>query len=562
MVNWKSKQLGDFLILANGLMLIIFLNVISSHFFVRFDLTEEKRFEIKEPTKEILHALDDDVYIEVYLEGELNAGFRRFRNSIRETLEEFRIHSGNKVHYTFTDPAAAMGQKAQAEFMQELASKGIQPTQVIDGKDGQRVEKLIFPGALVSYGSAEEGVQLLKGNKAGTPDEEINQSIEGVEFELARAIVKLTNESPKKIGWVTGHGELDGVEAVGFQSAISEMYNFEKTTLESSSSLRGFNALVIAKPTQAFSETEKFYLDQFIMKGGEVMFLLDKLDANMDSASLPAYFAFPYDLKLDDQLFKYGVRLNVDLVQDRVSGKYPVVTGQTGTRPQIQLIDWPFFPLVNHYSSHPVTNNLDAVVLQFAASVDTVKATGIKKTPLMFSSQYSRTLVAPVNVSIQTLRQQDNVNEFVQQNIPMAYLLEGKFSSLYKNRFLPEGISEKDFIADGKNAAKIIVVSDGDLASNVVNPRTGQPQPLGFDPFSNATFSNRDLLMNMLSYLTEENGLIQVRSKEIKIRPLDKEKIASEKVKWQVINIVAPLIVLVIFAFMRSFIRKKRYASF
>lgn len=559
--DWGSKRLGDMLMLANGIVLLVLINLVASTWFFRIDLTEEKRFQIKDPTREILKNLDDDVFIEVYLEGELNASFRRFRNSIRETLEEFRIQSGNKVHYSFTDPAAALGQKAQAEFMTELASKGIQPTRVIDNENGQRMEKVIFPGAIVSYGSAERGVQLLKGNKAASQLEEINQSIEGVEFEIASAIVQLTRESTKKIGWVTGHGELDGAEAISFQRAINEMYELEPIELGSPVTPQSFDALVIARPTQTFSDIEKLNLDQFIMKGGNVLFLIDKLTANMDSASQQSYFAFPYSLGLDDQLFKYGVRLNMDLVQDRVSGKYPVVTGQTGTRPQIQLIDWPFFPLVNHYSSHPITNNLDAVVMRFVSSIDTVKAQRIRKTPLMFTSEYSRKLTAPVDVSIQTLRQPDLASQFTVANVPVAYLLEGEFTSVFKNRFLPDSAKTKNFIGDGK-PAKLIVVADGDLAANVVNPRTGQPQALGFDPFTNTTFASRDLLMNMISYLVEENGLIQVRSKEIKIRPLDKEKIAGEKTKWQFVNIAIPLILLFSFAAVRAYIRKKRFAEF
>lgn len=559
-MGMKTKKTGDLLLLANGLVLVVLINILSSKFFFRLDLTEEKRFQIKDQTKEMLQNLDDDVFIEVFLEGELNSDFRRFRNSIRETLEEFRIHSDNKVKFTFTDPATAQSEKAQNEFMADLAAKGIQPTRVIDNDNNQRSEKLIFPGAVVSYGSAEVGVQLLKANRAQTAVERINQAIEGVEYELANAIVKLSADTPSKIGWITGHGELDGLSVYSFQNAIAENYSLEKLTL-AERKLDDCEAIIIAKPVSGFSELEKYNLDQYIIRGGKVLFLLDKLEANMDSVSQQAYFAFPYDLKIDDQLFKYGVRINMDLIQDRVSGKYPIVTGKSGTRPDIQLIDWPFFPMINQYGKHPITNNLDAVVLKFASSIDTVKAPGIKKTPLLFTSQYSRTITAPVNVSIQHLFDNSKAEDFSKQNIPAAYLLEGKFTSVFKNRFLPDGAEKNSFMAEGKEA-KIIVVSDGDIATNVVNPRTRQPQALGFDPFTNTTFASQDLLLNMLSHLTNENGLIQVRSKEIKIRPLDKEKVAAERLKWQVITIGSPLALIVLFALIRSFIRKKQYASF
>ena len=277
----KTKKAGDLLLLANGIVLIVLINILSSIFFFRLDLTEEKRFQIKDQTKEMLRNLDDEVFIEVFLEGELNSDFRRFRNSIRETLEEFRIHSNNKVTFTFTDPATAQSEKAKNEFMAELAGKGIQPTRVIDDDNNQRSEKLIFPGAVVSYGSAETGVQLLKANRAESAVERINQAIEGVEYELANAIVKLSSDAPSKVGWVTGHGELDGLTAYSFQNAIAENYTFQKLGL-TENSLTTCQALIIAKPILAFSEIEKYRLDQYIMNGGKVLFLLDKLEANMD----------------------------------------------------------------------------------------------------------------------------------------------------------------------------------------------------------------------------------------------------------------------------------------
>jgi ABC-2 type transport system permease protein len=560
MVNWASKKWGDLLILANGLVIIVLINIVSSQYSFRADLTEEKRYSIKEPTKKILHELDDDVYVEVFLTGEINASFRRFQKAIRETLEEFRVYSGNKIKYSFTDPATAVSQKAQTEFMTDLASKGIQPTRVVDTKEGQRTEKLIFPGVVISYGGGEKGVNLLKGNKAETKEEEINQSIEGIEFELANAIYKLTNDDPKRIGWVTGHGELDGLEAAAFRSAVLEVYDAGKVSLLSPE-LNSYDALIIAKPTTTFSEAEKYKLDQYIMQQGSVLFLVDKLEANMDSASRENYFAFPYNLNLDDQLFRYGVRLNMDLIQDRTSGSYPIVTGQSGNKPQIQLMPWPFFPLVNHYADHPITHNLDAVTMKFVSSIDTVKAVGIRKTPLLFTSQYTRTVTAPVNVSVRLLHQELKTQEFTKQFIPVGYLLEGNFTSLYKNRFLPEGEDKNLFRGESKSA-KIIVVADGDVARNIINPRTREPQPLGFDPFTNTTFANQDLLLNMLAFLTDENGLIKTRNKEIKIRPLDKEKIATQKIKWQLINLVLPLILVAIYGLIRTMLRKRKYANF
>jgi len=318
--------------------------------------------------------------------------------------------------------------------------------------------------------------------------------------------------------------------------------------------------LISAKPTKSFSEIEKYELDQFLLKGGRVILLVDRLDAQMDSASREDYLAFPYDLKLDDQLFKYGVRINMDLIQDRVSGKYPVVVSTTGNRPQIMQMDWPFFPLINRYADHAITHNLDATLLRFTSSMDTVKAVGVRKTPILFTSATSRKVNAPVQVSLNDLRKNVNPETFNEGPIPVGYLLEGNFTSLFKNRFLPEGSNKETFKESG--TSKLIVIADGDLARNDINPRSGQPQQLGLDPFSNYTFANQDLLLNMIAYLADEQGLINVRSKEVKIRPLDKEKIRLDRTYWQAINIVLPLVLLIAFGITRAYWRKKKYASF
>jgi len=558
---FNSKKTGDLLLLANGIALVVLLNSLAALYFFRIDLTEEKRYTIKPQTKELLRNLEDEVFIEVFLEGDLNPGFKRFQKSVSETLEEFRIYSHNKVKFVFTNPAQAQGQKARNEFMADLAAKGITPMNVIENENGQRVEKFVFPGALVSYEGFETGVMLLKGNRAQNAQEVLNQSIEGTEYELANAIYKLSNNNRKKIGLLRGHGELDSLQIASFNNSLLEQYDVFRVDLSKKQKVDGYQLLIVAKPKSAFSESDKYKLDQYIMHGGKVLFLLDRLEANMDSASREDYFAFPYNLNLDDQLFKYGVRINPDLIEDRVSGKYPVVIGKADNRPQIMQLDWPFFPLVNQYADHPITRNLDASMTKFVSSIDTVKAIDVKKIPLLFSSPYSRKMVAPVKVGVDDLRRQLKEGDFNDGKIPLAYLLEGKFTSLYKNRFKPDGVDAADFLEQSLST-KIIVVADGDIVRNDVNPRDGQPQQLGYDPFTKYTFANQDLLMNMVAYLTDEGGLINARNKEVKIRPLDKEKIKTERSFWQVINIGLPLLVLLTFGIGRTYFRKIKYSRF
>ncbi len=560
MVKLDSRKLEDVLKLLIGLAFIVWVNILSSAYFTRLDLTEEKRYTIKEATKEMLSDLDDKVYIDVYLEGELNSSFERLQRSVRETLEEFRVYSDNKVQFTFYDPAAALNEKARNEFMQGIMARGIQPTNVIDERDGNRIEKLIFPGALVSYGGVEKGVMLLGGNKAGTAEEKINQSIEGTEYALASAIHELTSLERKSVGVVTGHGELDQLQMASLNNELASNYNM--TSIDLSKAVESVDALIMAKPTQSFSEAEKYHLDQYLMNGGKVLLFMDKLQANMDSASNESNYAFPYSLNLDDQLFKYGIRINNDMIQDNSASSYPVNVGNLGDQPQIKLIKWSFYPILNRFADHVITRNLDAVLGKFVSTLDTVKADGVKKTPLLFTSDYSRSLTAPVNVSLQDLRKNLTPEMMNQSQLPVAYLLEGNFTSLYKNRFKPEDVDDQLFVDSSSEEAKLLVVSDGDLAKNDVNPKTGNPQPLGFDPFTGASYANQDFIINALNYILDDQGLITARSKEVKIRPLDKVKIKQERAYWQVLNLVVPIVLLITFGLIKWYIRKRKYTGF
>ncbi|MGK7391601.1 MAG: gliding motility-associated ABC transporter substrate-binding protein GldG [Candidatus Cyclobacteriaceae bacterium M2_1C_046] len=554
-----SKRLNDILKLFIGLVLLVWINLLSSEYFFRVDLTEENRYSIKEPTKELLRQLDDRVYIEVYLQGQLNAPFQRFQNAIRETLEEFEIYSDHKVQFQFIDPAQAKSEKAQREFMMSLVNKGITPTNIIEEQDGERREHIVFPGAVVAYGGQEEGVMLLKGQRG---ESAISQSIETIEYNFASAIKKLTEPENKRVGLVRGHEELDSLEIFAFRNLLQEKYLVDEVYLREDNPLDLYNALIIAKPKQRFSEEEKFLLDQYIMKGGSVLFLIDMLDADMEALAEEENIAFPYDINLQDQLFRYGVRINIDLVQDNQAARHPIVVGSVGDQPQIRMMPWPFFPLVNRYADHPISRNLDASFFRFASSMDTVKAVGVKKIPLMMTSDYSRSVDAPVIVSINNLRKNLRPEDLQEKNIPLAYLLEGQFTSLYKNRFIPEGItrSKDDFLAQGKS--KLVVVADGDFVENFVNPNTGQPQELGYNPYLKNKFANEDFVMNALAYLVEEDGIIQARSKEIRVRPLDKVQVNQEKVMWQMINLILPLVIIIIAGLFIYFYRKRKYTNF
>lgn len=560
MVSMKRKSTGEVLILLIGLTALVLVNILASRYFFRWDLTEENRFTINEPTKEMLSKLDDQVYVEVYLAGDLNPDFKRLQRSIQETLAEFNIYSGNQVQYSFKDPTIFMDQKAKDKFIEKMVSLGITPTRLYDNEDGKKTQKLIFPGAMISYGGRDIGVTLLKSHQTANAIEKLNLSIESLEYELANAISKLTAIERQKVGYVNGHGELKGENIAGLKIALSELYLLENTLLENNE-LNQFRALIIAKPTVMFSEQDKYHLDQYIMSGGSVLFMLDKLEVNMDSISSLFNYTFPYELGLDDMLFKYGVRINNTLVQDRVAGAEVVVVGNIGDQPQIQPLRWPFYPIINQYSDHSTVKNLDAVLTKFVSTIDTIQVSGISKTPIMFTSEYSRALPAPVQVSLAFIDQDLTPEKLNQKHLPVGYLLEGQFTSLFRNRFLPENIVGQDRL-DQSLSTKIVVIGDGDLAKNEINPTTGQPLELGYDTNTRTTFANKDLIINLMAYLTDSHGLITARSKEIKIRPLDNVKTERDGVFWKIFNLILPIAMLISFGVGKYYWRKRKYAKY
>ena len=546
------------LMLGNGLALVVLINLVASLLFFRIDLTEEKRHSIKPVTREMLKTLEDVVYVEVYLDGDLNAEFKRLRNAIRETLEEFRIYSSGKIQYKFTNPMTALSQKAQSEFLQELASKGIQVLPVIENNEGERVEKRIVPGALISYDGNEKGVMLFKDNIAEAPGQVINQSIEGLEFEFASTILALNTTDRKKVTFITGHGELDSLSTASLRAALYVQYDVTETDISAGDPINA-DVAIVARPTIRFSEIDKLKLDQYLMHGGNLVMFIDQMHASMDSASSENNFAFPYETGLQDQLFKYGVRVNPDLVQDAFCATYPVVVSDVGGQPQIMRMEWPFYPLIHRYSNHPITRNMDASLTRFISSIDSVRADGVKKTALFTTSDYSRKLSAPVKVSVNDLRD-IKPTEFNEPNIPVGWLLEGNFTSLYKNRFLPEGVSKEGYLDNG--TGKVIVVGDGDFIRNDINPRNGMPQELGKDMISGRVFANERIVLNMIAYLSDQNGLVTTRNKEISARPLNREVVKNERAKWQAINLGLPIVIVVVFGVVLSFLRKRRYSSF
>ncbi|WP_375417441.1 gliding motility-associated ABC transporter substrate-binding protein GldG [uncultured Hymenobacter sp.] len=557
----KRRDLARFAAVLGGLLLF---NFIGQQLFFRLDLTEEKRYTMSPATKTLLSELKQPVTVTVYLAGDFPPAFRRLQQAVRETLTEFQVYGGANLNFIFIDPSAATTEKARNNFYGTLLKKGLKPTNLGATENGKRVEKIIFPWATVAVNGKEKNVLLLRGNQAAPADVRLNQSIEGLEYELASTIRQLSPGARKRIGVVLGHGELSNAEAGDMLGALQQNYDVYRVNLAQMPDLRALlDAIIVAKPTGAYSETEKFKLDQFITQGGRALFFLDALRVDLDSVSRNgAALATPYNLNLEDLLFRYGLRLNPNLLLDLNSGVIPLVTGTEGNKPKVEPLPWQLYPLINRFSPHPITRNLDAVYLKFASSLDTVKAVGIRKTPLFFTSRYTRVLPAPVPVNFNDARLEPNAKLYNKPFQPVAYLLEGQFKSVFANRARPGTLQFQPDVTPGARPSKVVVIADGDFIRSEIDPKTGNPFRLGFDRLANTEFANRELVLNAVDYLLDETGLIAVRGKQITLRPLDKVKLAEQRQRWQLLNLGAPLLLLAVFGAVRAWRRKRRYARF
>ncbi len=542
--------------LAVGLFLVL-LNVYGDQFFVHYDLTEEKRYTISDATKKTLNELDDVVYVEVYLEGDLNASFQRLRKSIHETLDRFRMYAGDRLQYKFINPDDFDSRQDRESFYQQLLNRGIQPTQLFDNENGKQIQKIIFPAASIAYRNKEIPLMLLKGNKTASAEEQLNQSIEGLEYEFASTIQRMTQKKRKIIAFSDAHNELNDRELADLRTTLNENYITESINLQIHT-LDDVDALIIAQPKKPFSPIEKYHLDQFIMRGGKTLFFLDMAQMNIDSIAVGGTYAFAYDLNLNDLLFKYGVRLNQDLIQDTQMGSIILNVGNFGNQANLQPVPFPYYIKLNQFAKHPIVRNLNGIYSQFLGTIDTVKAIGIRKTPLIFTNAYTRTKKIPTMVSLDEVKMELDPNLYPQSSLPVAYLLEGKFTSLYKNRYAPQGAMNPKIISESIEN-QIFICTDGDILKNDFDPKTGNPLPLGFDKITQQTFSNKELIINILAYMLDENGLILTRNKQITLRPLDKIRVAEQRTYWQMLNLALPIGLVIIFGGIRYYLRKRKY---
>lgn len=562
-MNSKKQYLLQLLLILG---ILLTLNVLSEYFHFSLDLTEEKKYTLSDATKRIVADVDDIIYVKVLLEGTFPAGFKRLQNSVKDILQEFRKINPN-IEFEFEDPSDGSVEEIN-ERRKALSEQGINPVNLRLFENDERTEKLIYPVAVINKGNRAIPINLLENEIAGaTPEENINNSINLIEYKLANGIQKMGVYKKPIIMFTEGHGELDTLETMDLEIAIQSFYTSGRLDLNNVVNISPeIGLLIIARPRSPFSDQEKFKIDQYVMNGGKVMFFLEKLDAHIDSISgRPQYVPREYDLNLDDLLFKYGARVNNDLVMDLESTRIPLAVGQMGNRPQLELFPWYYHPAVSARSDHPVVKNLDRIDFRFPNSIDTIKtSTNVDKTILLTSSPYTRYQMSPVQLSFEILRYEPDPSLFDKDPKNLAVLLEGTFPSLYSNRVsesMLDGLNDLGLeFKESSVPTSILVVSDGDIPRNPVNRTTGQFNALGFNIYEKYRFANKDFMVNAIEYMLDKYGVIEARSKDVKLRLLDTVRAKEEKKKWQLINIGLPLIFLLIFGLIFFWARKKKYA--
>ena len=533
-------------------IIILALNFLSSKIYKRFDLTEDQRYTLAESTKKIISKVDETILIKVYLEGDFPAEFKRLQTETKLHLEELK-NTNKNIHFKFIDPI---------DISEDLIKSGLEPSSLQVQENGKLSELQLFPYAVLNYKDKTVQIPLLKDSFSNSQDKQLESSIQNLEYAFADAVFKVTSNKSKKIAIIKGNGELPDIYIADFLRKLSEYYLLAPFTLDSVATqpqktlyqLSQYDLAIIAKPTEKFSEQEKFTLDQFIMNGGKSIWLVDNVQAELDSLQQTGEsLAYPRDLGLTDFFFNYGVRINSHLVEDLYCAQIPIATGNVGNETQFNQFPWRFYPLLNSQNNHAINNNIAPVLSKFSTNIDTLK-NGIEKTILLQSSPVSKLKGTPAIISLKTIVEEPNKTEYTHGNQPIAVLLEGEFKSAYNGRVKPFQLLKP---TETGISNKMIVISDGDIIANEISK--GAPLELGVDKWTNEQFGNKEFLLNSVNYLLDDSGLINLRSKTIKINFLDREKAYSEASKWQFINIVFPLIFLVIFGVIFTSFQRKKY---
>jgi gliding-associated putative ABC transporter substrate-binding component GldG len=546
------------------IFILVVLNVLGTIFFHRFDLTKDKRYTLSPTSLGIVKQVQNPLSIKIYMAGDLPADFRRLQQETKQLLEEFQAYNSNIV-FEFVDPLE--NEEESDELTKSLFQKGLTPINITVDDKGKQSQAMVFPWAVAVYNNKEVNIPLLKNIMGASTTQKVIGSIQHLEYSIADAINKITKDKQKKVAIIKGNGELNEVHVAKMLMQIRESYFIGPFTLDSVAkdpngtlnALKKYDLAIISKPTEKFSDEEKEVLDQFIMNGGKTLWLIDQVAADMDSLynDMGATLAYPRDLNLNDMFFKYGFRINPDLIKDEQGTPIKLATGEQGSATQYQDFIWKFAPQVYPTSQHPIVKNLGGIKFDFANPIDTLK-NGIKKTVLLQSSQYSKTIGSPVEVNLNMVTEKTTPQDYLNKgNKPLAVLLEGSFHSAFENRVLP--FKDNSFTATGK-PNKMIVVADGDIARNQLD-KNMMPVELGYDQRTGNLYDNKDFVMNCINYLLDDTGLINIRSKDVELPLLDKEKVYESYTFTQFITIGVPILILLVFGLVFTFVRKRKYSK-
>lgn len=562
--NIRTKARISFL---STVLIIVVAAVAASLLRFRVDLTEDKRYTLSDPTKKVLSGIKNDIFIQVYLDGEIPIPLKRLKRSVNEMLDEFRIASDRKIDYEFINPSEGKDQKQRNAKYESLAAKGLNPIklQAADAEGGS-TQKIIFPGMILNYNGIEVPVNILKNNQSISYEQNILHSVEGLEYEMIQTIATVCSDTVYKVAFLEGQGEIPEIQTADITMNLARYFTVDRGEIGGKPGiLDRYAAVIVAGPEKEFTEADKLVLDQYIMNGGKVLWLFDEVSVNADSLVFGETAGLYRPLNLEDQLFRYGIRVNPVIIQDLDCMVIRLkVTGSDG-RPQLVPAHWVYYPKLNPVQNHPVTKNINKVKGEFVNYIDTVGLDPlIHKKILLTTSQYTRTLSPPVIIRLKEAELIPDEKDYNRQNLPVAVLLEGKFTSVFKNRMTSAIIEDRNFkVKTESKPNRMIVVSDADIVRNEIKREGTEVTPLalGLDKYTGQIYGNRDFIVNCLNYLVDDNGLMELRSRELKLRLLNASRIKNEKLKWQLINIVGPVLIVVLAGIIYAYFRKRTYAG-
>lgn len=556
--KFRSKRLGDLSELAIGIGIVLLVLFISSFARVRVDLTSEQRYTLTPATRELARDLEDILYVKVYLTGELPADLRRLEQATKDVLDEMHAEAPDRIQYSFVDPNASADQKTRNEVYDQLQQQGLTYSSIRIKEKGGYSERIVFPGALVTFRDKTVPVQLLK-TQLRTPDADIvNRSINNLEYEFASAFRQATSKRRPSIAFLEGHGELQEIEVKDITSALEAQYDVSRVRIDDqidalstknelvSRRQNKYDALIIASPDSTFSDRDRYVIDQFVMNGGRILWCIDAMDPNLDSLRTRQFsMAIPYELGIEELLFTYGARINKDLILDRSCAPIEFYTQPYGNQRKLERFPWFFEPVLIPQSAHPIVANIDPVHTRFVSTIDTIGSDSVRKTILLTSSPMSFAQRNPVRVSLNIVEMDQGFDKRSTPYMPVAVLLEGTFVSAYRDR-LPTAIrTDKDvaYVEKSPRTAQL-VISDGDVIANRVDASKGMYYMLGYDRYANAKiYGNREFILNAMNYLLDDKSLISIRSRTITLRTLDSARVDSDRSYWQVFNIAVPLLI-------------------